>query len=129
MVECRLLSKHSSGVLMGRWRGRHCAAAAVYLCAWWMGAQQADAQYFGRNKVHYDRLDFRVLRTEHFDIYFYAEEADATRHAARLAERWYARYARLLDHQFEHRQPLVLYASHPHFAQTNLTADSPSEGT
>jgi dipeptidyl aminopeptidase/acylaminoacyl peptidase len=35
----------------------------------------------------------------------------------------------VLDHRFTHRQPLVLYASHPHFAQTNITSDSPGEGT
>src|SRR5687767_11416866 len=89
----------------------------------------AEAQYFGRNKVHYDRLDFRVLQTDHFDIYYYAEEEQATRHAARMAERWYARFSRLLDHTFARRQPIVLYASHPHFTQTNVTPSSPSEGT
>ena len=89
----------------------------------------AEAQYFGRNKVHYDRLDFRLLATEHFDIYYYPEEEEATRHAARMAERWYARFSRLLEHTFTKRQPLVLYASHPHFAQTNLTPGSPGEGT
>lgn len=119
---------------MGGWRGRlharHCCTAAVVclltLIAW---PEVALAQYFGRNKVHYDRLEFRVLRTDHFDIYYYPEEEVATRHAARMAERWYARLARVLDHRFEQRQPLVLYASHPHFRQTNLTAESPGDGT
>jgi hypothetical protein len=91
-------------------------------------AASADAQYFGRNKVHYDRLEFQVLQTEHFDIYYYEEEAEATRHAARMAERWYARFSTLLDHRFNQRQALVLYASHPHFSQTNLTAGTPGEG-
>jgi Tol biopolymer transport system component len=91
-------------------------------------ATPAHAQYFGRNKVHYDRLDFRVLRTEHFDIHYYDEEAEATRHAARMAERWYARFSTLLGHTFNGRQVLVLYESHPHFAQTNLAAGSPGEG-
>ena len=91
-------------------------------------AASAEAQYFGRNKVHYDRLDFRVLQTEHFDIYYYEEEEDATRHAARMAERWYARFSTLLDHRFNQRQALVVYASHPHFSQTNLTAGTPGEG-
>src|SRR5690349_17486394 len=49
------------GVPMGRWRGRHCAAVAVYLLSVIGAAADAQAQYFGRNKVHYDRLDFRVL--------------------------------------------------------------------
>jgi hypothetical protein len=91
-------------------------------------AYPAHAQYFGRNKVHYDRLDFRVLRTEHFDIHYYDDEEEATRLAARMAERWYARFSVLLDHTFGERQVLVLYASHPHFTQTNLSAGSPGEG-
>ena len=43
------------------------------------------AQYFGRNKVQYESFDFRVLKTEHFDIYFYPPEeaAAATPHGWR----------------------------------------------
>lgn len=108
---------------------RYAAAAGVCLCAMLLAPAAAQAQAFGRNKVHYDRLDFRVLQTEHFDIHYYAEEEAAARIAARMAERWYARFSRVFDHTFVHRQPLVLYASHPHFRQTNLTAGSPAEGT
>jgi hypothetical protein len=103
--------------------------ALVCLCALFAGAGDAEAQYFGRNKVHYDRLDFRTLKTEHFDIYYYPEEQQATADAARMAERWYSRYSTLLDHTFQRRQPLVLYASHPHFAQTNVTPAAVGEGT
>ena len=31
----------------------------------------ADAQTFGRNKVNYETFDFRVLRSDRFDIHFY----------------------------------------------------------
>src|SRR2546421_6585584 len=89
----------------------------------------AEAQYFGRNKVQNGRLEFRTLRTEHFDIYYYPDEERVTRQAARMAERWYARYSQLLDHTFTHRQPIVLYASHPDFTQTNVSAGTVSEGT
>src|SRR5688500_6831 len=108
---------------------RNTAAAFVSVCLVLIASQAAYAQYFGRNKVHYDRLELQLLQTEHFDIYYYAEEEAATRQAARMAERWYARFSRLLDHRFDQRQPLILYASQPHFAQTNLTAGSPGEGT
>src|SRR5690606_2651530 len=87
------------------------------------------AQYFGRNKVQYRKFDFRVLHTPNFDVYYYPEEEEATREAARMAERWYARLSRLLDHEFEQRQPLILYASHPDFQQTNTLMDFVSEGT
>ena len=68
----------------------------------------ANAQYFGKNKVDYHDVSFEVLETEHFDIYHYAAEVEAARLAARLAERWYARLALVLDHQLTDRQPLVL---------------------
>ena len=38
------------------------------------GASPAEAQYFGQNKVQYEKFDFKVLKTEHFDIYYYPEE-------------------------------------------------------
>src|SRR5215211_7250182 len=70
------------------------------------------AQYFGRNKVQYDRFEFRVLQTPHFDIHYYAEERDAVQQAARMAERWYARLSAVFDHTFDRRIPVIFYASH-----------------
>jgi Tol biopolymer transport system component len=92
-------------------------------------ASPASSQYFGRNKVQYRTFDFRVLQTPNFDVYYYPEEEAAARDAARMAERWYARLSRLLDHEFEERQPLILYASHPDFQQTSTLSDVVSEGT
>ena len=46
-----------------------------------------------------------------------------------MAERWYARLTRALDHHLSGRQPLVLYASHPHFEQTNVVSSLMGEGT
>ncbi len=80
----------------------------------------ASAQYFGRNKVEYEDFDFRILATEHFDIYYYPREERAARVAARLSERWYARLSTLLNHTLDRRQPLVLYGSQAEFAQTNV---------
>src|SRR5438552_1795650 len=39
----------------------------------------ASAQYFVRNKVQYKKLDFQVLKTEHFDIYYYPQEREGHR--------------------------------------------------
>src|ERR1051325_5846013 len=87
------------------------------------------AQYFGRNKVQYKKLDFSVLKTEHFDIYFYPAEREGVDIAARMAERWHARLERLFNHTLRGRQPLVLYGSHPDFEQTNAIEGELSEGT
>lgn len=86
-------------------------------------------QYFGRNKPQYEDFDFEILRTEHFDIYFYQEEESAARLAGRMAERWYRRLSQILDHELSGSQPLILYAAHPHFQQTNVINALPGVGT
>jgi hypothetical protein len=107
------------------------AAALLALCAGItaLSSAPAQAQYFGRNKVQYRTFDFRILRTTHFDIYYYPEEEQAARDVGRMNERWYARLSRILEHEFEARQPFVLYASHPHFQQTSTLSGDISEGT
>jgi Tol biopolymer transport system component len=89
----------------------------------------ASAQYFGKNPVQWERLKFEVLQTPHFDIHFYPEGRESAEQAGRMAERWYDRLSRILGHQFKQRQPLILYASHPHFQQTNTIGGQPGEGT
>ena len=101
------------------------AAAAACL----MAPAGASAQYFGRNKVQYKNLDFQVLKTEHFDIYFYPSARESVDIAARMAERWHARLQKVLGHDLRGRQPLVLYASHPDFEQTNAIQGEIGEGT
>lgn len=92
-------------------------------------AAPAAGQYFGRNKVQYETFDFQTLQTEHFDIYYYPEMRDAALIAGRMAERWYSRLSRLLGHELGSRQPLIMYANHPHFEQTNALSGELGEGT
>jgi Tol biopolymer transport system component len=89
----------------------------------------AQGGYFGKNKVQYREFDFKVLKTEHFDIYYYPEEEQAAQMASRMAERWYTRLSQLLNHQLSSRQPLILYASGAHFRQTNAVEGEMGEGT
>src|SRR3954468_21275055 len=84
--------------------------------------------YFGQNQVQYDRFHWQVKETEHFLIYYYPEEAQATTDAARMAERSYARLSRLLDHQFREKKPIMLFESRNDFGQNNVTGDL-GEGT
>ena len=87
------------------------------------------AQYFGRNRVQYGRFDFKIIQTEHFDVYYYTGERPAALDIGRMAERSYARLSRVLNHQFEERKPIILYASHSDFQQTNLGGGGVDEGT
>src|SRR3989442_1710999 len=100
-------------------------AAAIVVAA----SVPAEAQYFGRNKVRYRTFKYQVLKTAHFDIYYYPEERLAVEQAAQMAERWYARLSKILNHELRTRQPVILYASHPDFEQTNVLEGEMGEGT
>ena len=103
--------------------------SAVTIVALGPASSSASAQYFGRNKVQYDAFEWEIIRTEHFDVYFYGEERQAALMAGRMSERWYSRLSRIMNHEIRARQPLVLYAAHPHFEQTNTTPQQVGEST
>ncbi len=91
------------------------AAGLVFLTALTL-----QAQYFGQNKVRYKTLDFKVLHTEHFDIYYYPEEQGAAVQVGRMAERWRKRLGTIMQWELSSRQPVVLYASSPDFRSTTV---------
>jgi WD40 repeat protein len=99
------------------------------LTALLLAPRAVEAQYFGQNKVQYSKFDFKVLETEHFDVYYYPVEREAAYDVARMAERSYARLSLVLRHQFRERKPIVLYASHSEFVQTNISEEEVGEGT
>jgi Tol biopolymer transport system component len=94
-----------------------------------VGVPSASAQYFGRNKVQYRTFDFQILKTEHFDLYYYQEEAEAAVLVSRMAERWHSRLSRFFGHELRGRQILILYAVSSHFRQTNAIEGLIGEGT
>ena len=109
--------------------GTKVAVALAAVAAILGGAPRATAQYFGQNKVQYRSFPFQIIRTDHFEVYFYDEERAAALDAARMAERAYARLSQILHHQFQSRKPIILYASHSDFEQTNAIAGELGEGT
>src|ERR1041384_79330 len=90
----------------------------------------ASAQYgyFGQNKIQYRRFDWRVLRGEHVDLYYYPEEEELGRVALAYAEDSYDALQRRFNHAVTRRIPLIVYASHSDFEQTNILPFIPPEG-
>ena len=106
-------------------RFRLAASIAVVIL---LAAHSATAQQFGRNQVRHQTLQFKVLRTEHFAIYYDADSPDAVRIAGRMAERWYTRLTAVLAHDLRGEQPLILYATPGRFQQTNVIDATIGEG-
>ena len=89
----------------------------------------ASAQYFGRNKPHYQQLDFKVLETPNFIIYEYLNNPDRRQELAEAAELWYAMHQAVLRDTFREKNPLVIYNDHAGFQQTNTIQGDISVGT
>jgi len=93
------------------------AALAVVLLA---TAAPAQYGYFGQNKVRDRELDWQILSTEHFDIYFYPDTADVVGGVAEMAEAAWKKLTGELGRSPVHRIPFILYASGRDFRQTNI---------
>jgi Tol biopolymer transport system component len=95
---------------------RAAATAALGLAALvWTSPAEA------RNKVRDERFDWRVLRSERFDVHFYGDEVEPrAREVASWLERACERTSRLLGVELLRRVPVFLYRSHNDFEQTNL---------
>ncbi len=93
-------------------------------------ATESPAQffYFGRNKVQYTDFEWHVLKTEHFDIYYYPEMKDLAERGAYFAEESYKLLEVKFNHSLNNRVPLIFYSSHLHFEQTNTTGGFIPEG-
>lgn len=105
---------------------RFVGIALVVMCV----GEFAPAQfyYFGRNKVQYTEFEWQVLRTEHFDIYYYPEMKELAQRGAHYAEESYQILEQRFNHNISSRIPLIFYSSHLHFQQTNVTPGFIPEG-
>ena len=86
-------------------------------------ASECKAQfYFGKNKVQYTDFQWQVMETDHFRIYFYIEEEELARIAAKIAEDSYLILASRFKQEVYSPIPLIIYSSPNYFSQTNVTA-------
>lgn len=89
-----------------------------------------DAQYyfFGRNKVQYEDFEWQVIKTDHFDIYYYGEFEEIAEIGAKFAEEAYDELKVKFNHLVVTRIPLIFYNTHIHFQQTNTLSGFIPEG-
>lgn len=91
-------------------------------------ASGAAAQDFGKNKVRYDSFRWMVYSTPHFRISFYDKVEPSLPKLASFAESAYDELARKLNFQIVEPIPLIAYATHADFEQTNTIVEFIPEG-
>ena len=76
--------------------------------------------YYGKNKVLYTKFDWKVYKTDHFDIFFYGDDTRDLKIIADLAESAYKSISEDIKHQLSASVPLLYYRTSTEFYQTNL---------
>ncbi|MCX6150267.1 MAG: hypothetical protein NTX22_07075 [Ignavibacteriales bacterium] len=101
-----------------------------FLLFFFLLPQILSAQYyfFGRNKVQYNNFEWKVLKTEHFDIYYYDDFEEMAEMRAAYAEEAYSEFKVKFNYIVTTRIPLIFYNTHIHFQQTNTTPGFIPEG-
>jgi hypothetical protein len=84
--------------------------------------------FFGRNKIQYDEFEWKILKTEHFNIYYYDEFQEMAEIGANYAEEAYEDLKLKFNHVVTSRIPLIFYNTHLHFQQTNTRPGFIPEG-
>jgi Tol biopolymer transport system component len=86
-------------------------------------AEELLAQYFffGKNRVQYERFDWRYIETDHFDIYYYdSKNYHLAQFTAEAVESALKQLNEDFGDQLTDRIPVIIYDSHSDFSQTNV---------
>src|SRR5213079_3314992 len=114
-------------------------APAPSALAWWVAAiilghasvvtaQTPFIPYFGKNNIHYDKFEWHIYTTDHFEIYYYPELEKHIERIAGYAESAYQQISADLKHDLSTKIPLILFKTHSEFEQENVDPGAAQEG-
>ena len=89
----------------------------------------AQGEYFGQNKTRNRTNEFKVLRSSHFDLYYYLHNKPLADELLRNSEHWYKNHQEIFKMSFIQPNPLIVYNSHPDFQETTVIGGQIGEGT
>jgi hypothetical protein len=103
------------------------------VCALLSAGRDAAAQtdfvpYFGKNQIRYDKFDWQIYQTDHFEIYYYPEIEPHLEKIASYAESAYQHVSSELKHDLAFKVPLILFSTSSEFWQQNVIPGAAQEG-
>jgi len=104
------------------------ALAAFALALVFPASSAAQFTGFGKNKIQYEDFQWEVLNGEHIDLYYYEEEKELALLALDYGEQAFDELVQKFSYSPKDRIPMVIFASHHHFEQTNIVPHFLPEG-
>jgi hypothetical protein len=93
-----------------------------------VAAQTSFFPYYGKNNIHYDRFDWHIYTTEHFEIYYYPEIEQHLERVAGYLESAYQHISAELKHDLSSPTQVILFKTHSEFQQQNVIPGAAQEG-
>lgn len=87
----------------------------------------ANAQ-FGKNKVQYQKYDWKYIETKYFDVYYDAGSKPLADFTAIAAEKALNSIQKSLGFKINSKIPIIVYDSHNQFQQNNIVDEYMSQG-
>ena len=84
---------------------------------------------FGQNKPNYKTFDYDVYQSPHFELYTYIDNEEWLKNFLNDSEEWYRVHQRVLHDTIDFKNPMIIYANHADFQQTNAIGGAISGGT
>ncbi len=88
---------------------------------------QLNAQ-FGKNKVQYEKFNWKYVETKHFNIYYHEDGYYLANYAAIEAEKALQKIQNELNHKLTTKISFIVFNSHNQFQQNNVIQSFLSEG-
>jgi hypothetical protein len=103
----------------------HMLLGAQQRAATGVRAQTPYVPYFGKNRVRYDKFDWQIYQTDHFNMYYYPELEPHLERIAGYAESAYATISADLKYDLAERVPLLLFTTQSEFQEQNIAGELP----
>ncbi len=86
-------------------------------------------QYYGRNKIKYEKFNFKVAKTKHFEFYYYFDDSATLNNLIGIAEKWYSRHSKIFKDTIHFLNPVIIYNNHADFQQNTVSSEIVDVGT
>lgn len=83
---------------------------------------------FGKNKVQYEKFEWKFVESKHFDVYFHKGGEYLANYTAIAAEKSLLKIQQGLNYKLNTRISIVVFNSHNQFQQNNIISSFLSEG-
>jgi WD40-like Beta Propeller Repeat len=93
-----------------------------------VAAQTQMIPYFGKNNIHYDKFEWYIYTTDHFEIFYYPALQQHLERIAGYAESAYQQISADLKHDLPYKVPMILFKTHSEFEQQNVAPGGAQEG-